>query len=380
MIIDPFRRPGGRLAGAVSFVVLAAGLALWWGWMAWTGPGPGAPDGEAGTILVNIPAGMTLGAAADTLVARGLLRDRRILLAGARLTGRDRGLRAGLYRLRFGTSARRLLADLTTGLSVQVKVTIPEGLAAGAIADIVAWQLEIDTGAFLAAADSLVRAAAVERGLLGGAEAAARYDSLLTRLSKGGARVFHWCEGYLAPDTYLFAAGTASAPAAAHLVAVQLDRLDSLWADRKISNSQVASVHELLTLASIVEAEARQDQERALVAAVYTNRLARRWRLEADPTVAFVLDKKGKRLFYRDLEVESPFNTYRRRGLPPGPIGSPGWKALVAAAYPDSTCRAMYFVADGSGGHVFSRTVREHEEAVRRFRRLKAAERRQGRH
>lgn len=364
------------LLAAVLGLGLAGGGAAWWAWRTWTGPGPGGEAGQATAIQVTIPAGMTLGAAADTLVSRGLLRDRRILLAGARLTGQDRSLRAGIYELRPGTSARELLADLTSGLSVQVKVTIPEGLEAGAVADILAGQLDFDPDAFLAAADSLVRAAAGSGRLLGGTEAVAAYDSLLTRATKAGGRVFRWSEGYLAPDTYLFGAGTSPVDAAAHLVHTQLARLDSLQAGAGVANPMVTNPHQLLTLASIVEAEARREDERPLVAAVYTNRLEQRWRLEADPTVAFALDKRGKRLFYRDLEVASPFNTYRNRGLPPGPIGSPGRQALAAAARPDTTCRAMYFVADGSGGHVFSRTAREHEEAVRRFRKLKAAERR----
>ena len=128
----------------------------------------------------------------------------------------------------------------------------------------------------------------------------------------------------------------------------------------------------MLTLASVVEAEARLDTERTLVAAVYSNRLAHNWRLEADPTVAFILEKKGSRLYYKDLKVDSPYNTYVYRGLPPGPIGSPGMAALQAAARPDPGCDAMYFVSDGVGGHVFSRTLQEHEEAVRRFRRIRA--------
>ena len=135
--------------------------------------------------------------------------------------------------------------------------------------------------------------------------------------------------------------------------------------------------HGLLTLASIVEAETRLEQERALVAAVYANRLREGWRLEADPTVAFALDRKGKRLYHRHLEVDSAFNTYRRSGLPLGPIGNPGPAAMAAAAAPDSLCQAMFFVADGHGGHVFSRTAAEHRKAAEQFRRVRAAAQRE---
>jgi UPF0755 protein len=128
------------------------------------------------------------------------------------------------------------------------------------------------------------------------------------------------------------------------------------------------SPHDIVTLASIVEAEARRPAERALIAAVYVNRLRAGWSLEADPTVAYLLGKKGERLYYHDLEADSPYNTYRHPGLPPGPIGNPGVSALRAAAHPDRACTALWFVADGEGGHVFSRTLVDHERAVRAYR------------
>lgn len=362
--------------GGLLLVAIIAGAALsWWGWRQWTGPGPDLQE----AVVVNIPSGMTLSAAADTLVARGVLRDRRVLLAGAKLTGQDRGLRAGLYQLPPGASPRELLDDLTSGLSVQVKVTIPEGLDAREIADIVAREMGFDAGRFLAIADSLVRVEG-EKGHLDPTEGWTESQAQALREAAAiGGRDFFWCEGYLAPDTYLFGAGSEAHVVAGHLVQTQMDRMEKLEELASQGNDQIHTPHQLVTLASIVEAEARHDEERTQIAAVYTNRLRQGWRLEADPTVAFVLNKKGKRLFYKDLEVDSPFNTYRRRGLPPGPIGAPGWKALEATARPDSSCQAMYFVSDGKGGHVFSRTIREHNAAVQRFRQIKAAERRKGR-
>nr|MEE4269552.1 endolytic transglycosylase MltG [Candidatus Krumholzibacteria bacterium] len=350
------------------------------GWFTWTQPGPAGQPDTPGAVLVNIPQGMTLGAAADTLVARGLLADRHILLVGAKLTGQDRSLRSGLYRLHRGSSPRELLADLSSGRSVQIKVTIPEGLAATEVAEILAAGLGIEAEVVLAAADSLVRRRLESDPWPGARTMAARYDTILAAARASTPRDFRFCEGYLAPDTYLFGAGSSARQVAHHLVATQWARLDSLGQGRGWPNRQADNPHALLTLASVVEAEARLDHERAAIAAVYSNRLARGWRLEADPTVAFVLQKKGKRLFYRDLEVDSPFNTYRQKGLPPGPIGAPGWAALKAAAFPDTTSEAMFFVSDGQGGHVFSRTAAEHEQAVREFRKLKARERRQGGH
>lgn len=354
----------------LSVLVLATALAVTggWAWRQWT-RGPEA--GGRAAQVVHVPRGMTLAAAADTLVARGLLGHRDVLLLGARFTGRGRSLRTGLYELDPSLSPRDLLSVLTSGRSVLVRVTIPEGLDAVETADIVCAELACDRDRFLAAADSLVRTAVLIADLMSPAEAAA-YDTLLASESARLPRRLRWCEGYLAPDTYLFAADASAGETADHLVTVQLERLAATGTAGELG------AHEILTLASIVEAEARRADERGRVAAVYRNRLAAGWRLEADPTVAFLLAKKGKRLFYRDLETSSAWNTYRRRGLPPGPIGSPGAAALAAAAAPDPGCDAFYFVSDGAGGHVFSRTAAEHAQAVREFRRLRGAERRRG--
>lgn len=361
-----------------SAVLLGVAIILWVWWL-WTGPGPvPAPDREtvspSSTVTVRIPPGMTLTAAADTLAARGLLNRPRVLLVGAKLTGKASALRAGLYDLPIGASPRDLLLALTSGAAVLVKVTIPEGLAADEIGELMSRELGFSQDDFLAVADSLVMVAARQGRLLAGAPtAAAVHDSLLTSESARHPRNFRWCEGHLAPDTFLFAEGTGASQAALFLVNTQWARLDSVIADAGFLADPVLTRQGLLTLASIVEAEARRDDERPLIAAVYVNRLRQGWRLEADPTVAFILQKKGKRLFYRDLEVASPYNTYRNRGLPPGPIGNPGRAALEAAARPDSSCQDMYFVSDGEGGHVFSRTAKEHAAAVQEFRRIRAA-------
>ncbi len=363
--------------GFLLILMLTAGLA-WWGWGQWTQPGP-LLQGSSPSALLEVPPGMTLKAAADSLVSRGFLRDRRVLLLGARAVGLDRGLRAGVYRLESGTSPRDLLSNLTSGSSVQIRVTVAEGLDAEETARIMARALDFSAVRFLAVADSLVRFEAETGQLLSKMNSSARLDSILAEASIPGIRRFHWCEGYLAPDTYLFSSGCGAEVAAVHLVDTQMARLDSAYALVGEETTVFGSYHQLLTLASIVEAEARHDEERPLIAAVYSNRLDKNWRLEADPTVAYILRKRGKRMFFRDLEVDSPYNAYRTKGLPPGPIGNPGLASILAAARPDSGCAAMFFVSDGKGGHVFSRTVDQHEEAVRRFRQAKSAERRKQR-
>ena len=135
------------------------------------------------------------------------------------------------------------------------------------------------------------------------------------------------------------------------------------------------SRRELLTLASIVQAETRLPEELPLVSAVYHNRLRRGMRLEADPTVAYAKGGYRGRLYYKDLEIDSPYNTYRYAGLPPGPVCAVGEAAIRAALYPDSACNAIYFVAEGNGGHIFSLTLQDHLAAVRRVRASKARNR-----
>ena len=361
-----------RLIRVGLLVVLTASvLTVALAWRSWTRPASRG-DGDV-SVLVQVRAGMTLSAAADTLVSRGLLADRRVLLVGARLSGRARSLKTGLYALSPTQSPRDLLEALVSGSGVQHRVTIPEGLDAVEVTELVSRELAVDPVRFLAVADSLVGVALTGSRVAGGRADGARLDSLLAVETAARPNRLHRCEGYLAPDTYLFAAGTSASAVAAHLVETQIARLAEASAAVRPG---LPSGHRLLVLASIVEAEARRDDERGRIAAVYTNRLARGMRLEADPTVAHFLGKKGERLFYRDLAVRSAWNTYRVGGLPPGPIGSPGWAALMAAARPDSTCAALFFVADGENGHVFSRTIEEHEAAVQRFRRLRAAERR----
>jgi UPF0755 protein len=339
-------------------------------WRSWTAERQPAP-GDPAVFSLRVTPGDNLHAVSRELQRRGLLRGRRVFLLMARLGGRDRALQVGRYEIPADASPRRLLEILLAGRPVPVVVTLPEGLEAPRLAAILADSLRIDAAAILAAADSLVASAAdtlmdtEARGRLAAAAGAARPDG----------RPLHWCEGYLAPDTYHFAEGTDAAAAAAAAVELQLARLDSARA-RALAPAAGFSPHDLLTLASIVEAEAQRADERERIAAVYHNRLAAGMRLEADPTVAFWLGKRGERLLYRDLEVDSPYNTYRRRGLPAGPIGAPGRDAILAAARPDTTSRELYFVADGEGGHVFSRTHAEHERAVAEYRRLMRERRR----
>jgi UPF0755 protein len=174
-------------------------------------------------------------------------------------------------------------------------------------------------------------------------------------------------EGFLFPDTYIFAVGTPASSAARHLV----ERFVEVWSEERLDDVDPwGSSLETVTLASLVEAETSVDSERALIAGVYLNRLRRGMLLQCDPTVVYALKRRKEwsgRLYRIHWEVDDPYNTYRNPGLPPGPINSPGRAALTAALHPEST-PYLYFVAKPGGGHDFSRTLSEHNRAVARWR------------
>ena len=172
-------------------------------------------------------------------------------------------------------------------------------------------------------------------------------------------------EGYLFPETYKFSLMMAEEQVIRRLVKQFQRVFDSQM--RAQASRMGMTVHETVSMASIIEGEAQVGDERPIISAVYHNRLKKRMRLQADPTVQYAIVDGPRRLFYKDYRIDSPYNTYRHRGLPPGPIMSPGEASLRAALYP-AEVNYLYFVARGDGSHIFSRTTREHEKAKRETR------------
>jgi UPF0755 protein len=321
------------LCGLGLALLLAVAL-----WLAVRGGGARLPAQR-----IDIAEGSSLREVAEQLEAAGILDRAWRLRLAARVSGAE-PIKAGRYELSPGTPPLEILRILAEGRVLTQPLVVPEGLHLSAIAATAADQLGLDAGRFLELAQA-PPAAWRERWDLP---------------EQFGL------EGYLLPETYRFAHGIAPELVLQTMLDACFAVLDTLRLPEGFDR------HALLTLASIVEAEATRADERAKIAAVYHNRLRRRWRLEADPTVAYALGKQGERLYYRDLQVDSPYNTYRRGGLPPGPINCPGRGSIVAAAYPQSDFDAMYFVADGAGGHVFSRTWAEHRAAVQSYRARRA--------
>jgi len=303
-------------------------------------PSPGPP------VDITVPDGATLGQVADTLVARGVIGSRRVFIAYARLRGDDRRIKAGRYRLARSSRWRDVLSDLTAGHVVTVTLTVPEGFRLTRIAP------------RIAALTGLTR------------------DSVLRAMSAPGvAERYHvpgpGLEGYLFPDTYRFAPGvdisrvltTLTERYRSEWTPMRRDRLDSLG----------MSEREAVTLASIIQAEARRVREMPLISAVYHNRLRRGYLLQADPTVLYALGGPRARLLYAAIDsvADSPYNTYTRPGLPPGPICAPGDAAIEAALFP-ADVDYLYFVAWSDGSHVFTRSLAEHNRAKARARRARA--------
>jgi UPF0755 protein len=322
------RTDGERRGRTAAFCALAA--------LAAACSAPGGPD-----VRLTIRKGSPFREAAESLATHGVVRSARLFALYGKLRGHDRSLRYGTYVLRREMTWEQTLDALRAGRGIVHTITIPEGYTIAEIAPMVAEALDLPM-------DSIT--------------AAVRDTALRHRLDVPTRTI----EGYLFPDTYTFADRTSARDAVRSMV----DRFEKVWKPewnerlREIKLSR----HDVVTLASIVEKEVRRGEERPVVAAVYLNRLKIGMELQADPTVTYALGKRPGRVTFKDLRVKSPYNTYRVRGLPPGPIASPGQASLEAALYP-ARVSYRYFVAAPDGHHEFRRTYAEHVAAIEMVRR-----------
>lgn len=302
-----------------------------------------APEG-APTERVTIPAGASFSAITDTLVRRGILDSPRWFRLAARAGQGDRRIKSGTYDLPRGASAWWILRTLQTGRSVLTRITVPEGFTIAELAALAESELGVP-------ADSV--------------RAAARDTSLLRQFGVDAPSF----EGFLRPETY-FVPLTVTGRA---LVRQMAEAFQSAWNPEWDRRAEALGLSRtgFVTLASIVEGEARVADERPVIAAVYLNRLRIGMPLQADPTVQYAIQlrtgARKPRLLLRDYDLDSPYNTYQIAGLPPGPVGLPGQAALEAVAHP-ANVPWLFFVASDSGRHEFSRTYAEHLRAIRRIR------------
>jgi UPF0755 protein len=305
----------------------------------------GVPAGPVQQI--DVPRGTTVAALADTLAAHGLIRSAPWFRLRARLRRTDRKLQAGIYRFVPGTSTGRMLADLEAGRSVRFRVTLPVGGTIFDLARSAEAVLQISRDSVLAATrDSAIR----HRFGIPGPSA----------------------EGWLLPESFDFPAFTGPREVVTRFLRGRQERWTAAW--DSAADSAHLSRAELLTLASIVDAEAMVPEDRAPIAAVYRHRLRIGMALQADPTIQYGYLLEGKprkpRLFNTDYAFRSPWNTYLHPGLPPGPIGNPSDEAIEAVLHPPDV-PWLYFVAGPGGRHIFSSSYAEHVRTVHRMQRAR---------
>jgi UPF0755 protein len=293
---------------------------------------------DQSNVTLTIRRGSSFREAADSLAAHDVVKFPRLFGFYASQRGLDRKIEYGTYLIRRGASWDEILTALQLGKGLVNRVTVIEGLPLWEMIPILSQRLSLP-------AESL--------------EAAVRDTVLLKRV--GVPKGHPTLEGYLFPDTYDFPVNINARQA----VDLMVRRFERSW--KPEWNARLDSMkmtrHEIVTLASIVEKEVRRREEAPVIAAVYLNRLQRRMLLQADPTVQYAQRRRPGRVLYRDLRVDSPYNTYRVAGLPPGPIAAPGTSSLEGSLYPASV-PYLYFVAHPNGSHVFRATYREHLAAI----------------
>ncbi|MBX3581527.1 MAG: endolytic transglycosylase MltG [Rhizobiaceae bacterium] len=311
---------------SAMLLLVLAGVALYVGKRSFDGPGPS-------TVTTNFVVRENAGTAeiADQLERRGLISDARVFRLGVRAYDKGGVLKAGEYEIKAHASMREIMELLESGKSVLASLTIPEGLT-------------------------------VEQAF----QRIAGHEALTGDMPDEMPP-----EGSLIADTQRFTRGATRKQIIDKMLADQKRLVETIW-NRRVSDLPIADINEFVTLASIVEKETAVADERSRVAAVFINRLNKGMRLQSDPTIIYGLfGGKGKpadRPIYKsDIDKPTPYNTYVINGLPPGPIANPGRESLEAVANPSKT-RDLYFVADGTGGHVFAETLAEHNENVARWR------------
>lgn len=314
------------------FFFLAAGIVIFL-----LSPPTHVPGGEMREI--TIAPETPLGEIVEQLYKADLIRHRGFFKFYLRVTGKDRQLKAGNYQLVTGISVPYLAARLCTGENSYVVVTIPEGFTLEQIASTLEQKGLINSEKFWEVA---------EKG---------EFDYDFLREAPPGRRRL---EGFLFPDTYHVSRSMSEK----EIIEMMLKRFARVLTPevRERLMAENLSVQEMVTLASMVEKEARYPQEQPIIAGVMLNRLQAGMPLQVDATVLYALGEHRERVYYRDLEVDSPYNTYRYRGLPPGPIASPGEGAIKAVLYP-TPHNYFYYVARPDGSHIFSTTLEEHNRA-----------------
>jgi len=334
------RRRTGLLAAALLALLLllaggAAGVAWWWRWANAPAAGSGAPS-----VRVTVPPGASARVIGEDLERRGVIRSARAWSFRVRRAVKpSKGIQPGVYDVSPSELPARLLRRLVEGDIAKTKVTFPEGFTLQQMAR----RLQ-------------------ERGVIRDGQRFLELTSRRGNTLRASFRPPPKLEGFLFPDTYTFPVASDEAAVAQQMLG-NFDRLVARGKAGAMRSSRYA-LHDLVTIASLVEREARVPPDRAKIAGVIYNRLDKKMPLQIDATVQYARGQHAARLLFKDLKVDSPYNTYRRRGLPPGPICNPGMESLKAALNPERH-EYLYYVAKPDGSHLFARTFAEHQHNIR---------------
>ncbi len=325
----------GKIIGLIAATIVIIGGGL----LGYIFYGPNSFEEDKKALYVS--KGDTWNQIVDSLEAKGIVRNRGWFEFVVKASKRAPEVHVGKYEFRSGISNSELFSNLRQGKGiVPIVVTLREGRSAESFSRMLGRLLHIDTLRFmsLVSDESFARSLGVEANNL---------------------------EGYLSPNTYKFQWQTDEQELIRRLVDQTLrvfdDSLRAKAAEMKMT------IHQVITFASLIEGEAVLDSERAVISGVYHNRLRRGMKLQADPTIQFIIPGPSRRLLFSDLFVKSPYNTYRNYGLPPGPINNPRAASIIAALYPEQH-NYIFFVANGKGGHWFSTSYAEHLNFVKKFR------------
>lgn len=328
---DHPRFGGGIIIAIISLSILVA--AFFWNFF------PVEP-GSARLQVYEVPYGTSLRQVGSELHERGIIRSGLAFEVYIRLNPKRRMVKAGRCQLGPGMNLFQIVKELRRGIPSQIRITVPEGLTNREIAALFSRKGMANQDRFLAL--------------------------LKDKQFIGGIMGEQWkatSEGCLFPDTYDFSLDTTEE----EIIAKMLKRFTQVF-EAEVGVVTPAQKREIIIIASIVEKEAQKAEERPIIAGVFYNRLRRGYPLQSCATVQYALGKHKERLYYKDLEVDSPYNTYRYSGLPPGPIANPGLASLRAAVTP-AKVDYLYFVAKPDGGHVFSSTYQQHLLAQRKVER-----------
>ena len=325
--------PGIKTVGSIAGIIIASILAFYLLVIYWPQSNPYE------RVEINIPKGVTLSQIGNILKEESIISNKRTFTMAVKSLGHEKNIPAGRYVLHNALNNRAIINQLVYGVPSLKSITVLEGWNIYQIANELEKELKISKKTFLRLCN----------------------DQRVIKLFdlEGNS-----LEGYLFPDTYTFAEGVDP-----YLVLTRMvnEFINNITKSMEVQAQEMnMSLLEVITLASIIEGEAIYDSERAIISAVYHNRLKRGMKLQADPTIQYIIDDGPRRLLNNDLKIESKYNTYLYRGLPPGPINSPGKESIIAALYP-SVNEYLYFVARGDGYHTFSTNEKDHNKAKKKF-------------